>query len=139
MKLQHYLLAVFVMCLAGAVISGEISQTQSRDDLRLSGCLPEDVKLDTVIGATIVSSQTGKAEKETVKQRLMKLKARCKAGKLIDGAKKEIRFYHLQGCWGNPPADYQEILDRQQKELRELKKKYSVIEIACHSSGIMPF
>jgi hypothetical protein len=74
-----------------------------------------------------------------VKLRLDKLDARCRAGKLVDGKNREIRFYQLQGCWGNPPPDYQEILIKQREELEELKRKYTVIEITCNPSGEMPF
>jgi hypothetical protein len=103
-------------------------------------CLPEDVKHDQVV-SVIFKTQglKGEVERETVKQRLDKLDARCKAGKLVDAKNKEIRFYQLQGCWGNPPADYQEIMNSQQKELQELKKKYTVIEITCNPSGEMPY
>jgi hypothetical protein len=45
----------------------------------------------------------------------------------------------LQGCWGSRPSDYREILDKQQTELQELKKKFNVVEITCNSSGEMPF
>jgi hypothetical protein len=103
-------------------------------------CLPADIRLDTVVSVIRkTASLRGEVERETVKQRLDKLDARCKSGKLVDGKNKEIRFYRLQGCWGNPPADYLEILDNQQKELQELNKKYTVIEITCNPSGRMPF
>jgi len=103
-------------------------------------CIPEDIRLDTVVSVIRKTTRLGgKVERETVKQRLDKLKARCKAGQLIDNKDREIRFYQLRGCWGNPPAGYLEILSRQQKELEELKKKYTVIEITCNPSGEMPF
>jgi len=113
--------------------SCQFAYGQSGKDARLAACLPTDVKLDTVVSAT---SKNNKIVKETVKQRLNKLSVQCKAGKLIDRKKREIRFFWLQGCWGNPPADYQEILENQQKELLELKKKYTVIEITCNASGL---
>jgi hypothetical protein len=81
----------------------------------------------------------GEVERETIKQRLDKLDARCKSGKLVDGKNREIRFYQLQGCWGNPPPGYQEIMNRQREELEELKKKYNVVEITCNPSGEMPY
>jgi len=103
-------------------------------------CLPPDINLETIVSTKQVKSAAGnKIEQETVKQRLDKIKAGCKAGRLVDGKGREIRFYRLQGCWGNPPQDYQEILDNQQKELQELKKKYAVVEITCNPSGGMPF
>jgi hypothetical protein len=36
---------------------------------------------------------------------------------------------------GNPPADYQEILQRQREELEKLKKQYTVIEMTCNPEG----
>jgi hypothetical protein len=67
-----------------------------------------------------------------VSQLLTKLRARCKQGKLVDGTGREIYFYRLAGCWGNPPEDYQEVLEKQRNEIVRLKKKYTVIEISCN-------
>jgi hypothetical protein len=104
------------------------------------GCLPSGIKLDTIVSITRKPSESGdQIERETVKQRLDNLNSRCKAGKLVDGKNREIRFYELQGCWGNPPSNYEEILNNQRKELLELKKKYTVIELTCNPSGEMPF
>jgi hypothetical protein len=103
-------------------------------------CIQEDIKLDMIVSVIRkTSSITNEVERETVQQRLNKLNARCKAGKLIDDKNTEIRFYQLQGCWGNPPQDYQEILNRQRENLAELKKKYNVIEMTCNPSGEMPY
>lgn len=104
------------------------------------GCLPPDIKLNAIVSATRVESASGnKIVKETVKQRLDKINAGCRAKRLVDGKGKEISFYRLQGCWGNPPPDYQEILNNQSNELEKLKKKYTVVEIACNPSGEMLF
>ena len=40
----------------------------------------------------------------------------------------------LIGCWGNPPEDYQAQLERQERELKQLKEKYVLIQIPCTSS-----
>jgi hypothetical protein len=100
---------------------------------RSLACLPDDVKPDEVVSTQSVKSESGidVVKQITVRQKLLELKARCKKGKLVDRAGKEIRFYRLAGCWGNPPADYQEILAQQQRELDEMKKRYRVIEIEC--------
>jgi len=74
-------------------------------------------------------------KKTTVEQRLIELDARCDKGKLVDAAGKEIYFYRLKGCWGNPPPDYQEILQRQNEELEKLRKRYTVIEMTCNPEG----
>jgi hypothetical protein len=55
---------------------------------------------------------------------------------LFDAHGREIYFYRLSGCWGNPPADYQEILARQREELSKLRKRYHVIEMTCSSAGV---
>ena len=71
----------------------------------------------------------------TVEEKLASLKARCKRGTLVDGSGKPIYFFRLTGCWGNPPADYQEILEKQNRELIRLRKRYTVIEMTCNPSG----
>ena len=101
-----------IMLLSGAVFAQNYS------------CLPKEVKETTLV-----------SKDKTVRQTLKLLKAKCSKGKLVDGKKREIRFYNLQGCWGNPPEDYLEIMDNQRKEIAELKKKYTVIEISCNPSG----
>jgi hypothetical protein len=99
-------------------------------------CLPSNIKPETVAEADLNMNPQSKPKTVTVKQKLDKLKARCKNGVLRDKNKKEIKFYRLKGCWGNPPADYLEIIENQRKELEELKKKYTVIELTCNPSGI---
>ena len=98
-------------------------------------CLPEGIHPDEVV--SVQQAKSGKsdlARKLTVREALTRVKARCKNGKLLDGAGKEIRIVRLIGCWGNPPEDYQEQLERQGKEIERLKKKYTVIEIPCSQS-----
>ncbi len=88
------------------------------------GCLPSGIN-----PSDVVSAQAANAEK------LKELRARCRKGKLVDAKGTEIRFYQLVGCWGNPPEDYQEILERQAKELASLRKRNHVIEMTCNPSG----
>ena len=89
-------------------------------------CLPDEVTLKDVV------TYKGSAGKNiTVKDKLLKLKARCKNGKLVDQHRREIRFFRMQ-CWGNPPADYRERQQRQQDELKEMKKKYTVVVMGCN-------
>lgn len=94
-------------------------------------CLPK-----TVDRKWTVQNDSGQIKTLTVEQKLTKLKATCKKGKLLDQNGREIRFVQLIGCWGNPPVDYQEQLDRQQKEVKELSEKYTVIQIPCAQSDI---
>jgi hypothetical protein len=111
---------------------------------RFQACLPSDVKADEVISVQTVAPGSGgevvkkqEAKKDTVKQKLIEMKARCRNGKLLDRSGKEIRFYRLAGCWGNPPADYQEILASQRAEIEELRKRYTVVEIECLPSRLI--
>jgi len=98
-------------------------------------CLPPDVKPTDVVSTQL--ARPGKdVKKITVGQKLTEMKAKCKRGKLVDRAGKEIRFYRLKGCWGNPPIDYQEILQKQKDELEKLRKKYTVIEMTCNPDGV---
>jgi len=80
----------------------------------LEVCLPSDVKLTDTVSAQIISSgASGNVMKRvTVKDKLGALSARCRKGKLVDRRGRQIYFYRLTGCWGNPPADYLEILER---------------------------
>jgi len=98
---------------------------------RFVACLPADVNLEEVVSAPQLKSTTTASKRVTVREKLSRLKAHCKKGKLITGTGREIRFFRLAGCWGNPPDDYQEQLARQNQELQRLKKKYTVVEIPC--------
>ena len=89
-------------------------------------CLPKDVRADDVVSYGLKGRQ-----KVTVERKLTELKARCRSGKLVDARGREIRFFRIS-CWGNPPADYLEIQERQNKELAELKKRYTVIVFGCN-------
>lgn len=104
---------------------------------QFESCLPEGMKLTDVISVQIVKTADGGAarKKITLNEKLIEIKARCKKGKLVDTAGREIRLYKRAGCWGNPPVDYQEILERQEKDIVELRKRYTVVEIPCDLSG----
>jgi len=95
-------------------------------------CLPDGIAMDEIVSSRQPKLATGTTGKKvTIKATLLRLKAHCKKGNLVDGTGREIRFHRLIGCWGNPPEDYQEQLERQGKELEQLKKKYTVVEIPC--------
>jgi hypothetical protein len=98
---------------------------------RLASCLPEGVKLTSEILEQSAGSTSAKGKPKTVASKLAELRARCKNKKLFTRNGKEIRIVQLIGCWGNPPEDYQEQVQRQQREIEELRKKYIVIEIPC--------
>jgi len=40
----------------------------------------------------------------------------------------------MVGCWANPPANYQQILDAQQAEINQLMQTNTVIVIPCRIS-----
>lgn len=92
-------------------------------------CLPEGFMLTDIVAYR--NGQNGKEENLTIKDKLLELKAECRAGKLIDTNKKEIKFFRL-ACFGNPPADYEEIMQKQQEELRRLEQQYTVIILECN-------
>ncbi len=104
-------------------------------------CLPAGITLETVVSAKKMGfdnvTQTRQVSIVSVKETLTKIGGKCVAGKLIDQAGKEIRFYRLVGCWGNPPFDYQEILANQAKELSDLRKKFTVVELTCNPGAEM--
>jgi hypothetical protein len=104
---------------------------------RFSSCLPEGVKLNSEILEESDGSTRAKGSPKTVTSKLTELRARCKNRKLVTRTGKEIRIVQLIGCWGNPPADYEEQLQRQERELKELREKYIVIEIPCSPNKIV--
>jgi hypothetical protein len=114
----------FIMVLMCPFVSG------GRAD-QFASCLPAGVRPAERISPPDGSSEANGAKQTTVQQMLIKLRARCRKGKLIDRTGKEIYFYRLVGCWGNPPEDYLAVLEKQREEIGRLKKKYNVIELSC--------
>jgi hypothetical protein len=108
-----------------------IGSTSQRPDPY--ACLPQSIKLPDVV--SVQGPTHLNARKITVEDTLKALEASCRAGKPVDAKGQEIYFFRLVGCWGNPPADYKEILERQDRELARLKKQYRVIEMTCNPSG----
>ena len=98
-------------------------------------CLPKGIENSDIVSAPVGKPGRTVAGKVTVEQKLKEIKARCRSGKLVDASGKQIYFYRLQGCWGNPPADYREILSQQNSELEKLRKRYRVIEMTCNPTG----
>lgn len=102
----------------------------------LDSCLPAGIQSTGVVSARIASfGMKGEVITVTVVEKLKELRARCRKHKLVDAKGTEIRFYQLVGCWGNPPDDYQEQMERQAKELTKLRKRYRVIEMTCNPDG----
>jgi hypothetical protein len=112
---------------------------QIRAEARLCcNCLPKGIKGSDVVSVVSPKQIPGKAKNViTVEQKLAELKAHCKRGKLVDGSGRQIYFFEMTGCWGNPPENYQEILDEQSRKLAQLRKRYTVIEMTCNPSGML--
>ena len=103
---------------------------------RFRACLPPGIHATDIVSAQWIKP-SNVVKRITVEQKLIEIKARCKKGKLVDASGKEIYLFRLTGCWGNPPADYQEILQRQNDELEKLRKRYTVIEMTCNPDGAL--
>ena len=137
-------LAASPICLfaqaAGGPVTGQTFTNDGISQSSLAKCLPADIKLSDVVDATSTGYANGVPvglHKVTVEQTLNELKATCNSdNKLVDGNGKQIIFYHLTGCWGNPPYNYQDILQKQRDEIDKLKQQYIVIEMTCNPSGI---
>ena len=110
-------------------MAGEAFADRGKASARQFACLPETFDLDETIAYRTMPS--GKEMAMKLKDKLVELKATCRDGKLVDHQKREIKLFRL-ACFGNPPADYDEIQQRQQQELSQLKKQYTVIIIECN-------
>ncbi len=107
-----------------------ISRLPSRE--AIAELLPPDIQLDTVADCGF-----GGGNKITVEDELIRVKAHVgEDGKLQDAVGKPIQFFRLTGCWGNPPGNYQQILDEQNGRLEELRKTHTVITLTCNPSGL---
>jgi hypothetical protein len=127
-RMGFRLLVLTLLIIGGATAASAQSRWQS--------CLPEDVKADEVI-AIEPNLKGGAGRQITVNDKLKQLRAKCRGQKLVDPKGRQIHFYRLTGCWGNPPENYQEIMENQQKELAQLRRRYNVVEISCNPSGLM--
>ncbi len=103
-------------------------------------CLESGVKETDISDVRIDTTKTGQpiTIKITVRDSLKKLKARCVRGKLVDGKGKQIRFYFVHNCWGNPPENYLEILEKQRRDLENLQRQFTVIQMTCNPTAIPP-
>lgn len=108
-----------------------------RNRQNICSCLPNGISGTDVVSTREVRlpSRRWEQRKTTVEQTLKEVKARCTRGKLVDASGKEIRFYKITGCWGSPSPDHAEVLERQERELATLRKRYRVIEMTCNPTG----
>lgn len=99
--------------------------------------LPENITLETQVTKDVFDSK-GKiisSEVVSVEKKLTELKAKYKKGKLVDGKNREIKFYDPM-CRGVSQEFEEEQKNQKNKatELADLKKKYTVIILACDPS-----
>jgi len=129
------LLICLVWLLLGAAVAGSgraleyegaLAPTQPNSSQKSRfDCLPKDVQLNDVV--TYSKRTKGNV---TVEKTLIQMKAQCRNKKLVDAKRRGIRFFRTS-CWGNPPADYLEIQQRESSELQKLKRTYAVIVFGC--------
>lgn len=110
-------------------VTGEGLADKWKASARQFACLPDTFDLNEIIAYRTMPS--GKEVTIKLKDKLVELKATCREGKLVDRQKREIKLFRF-ACFGNPPADYDEIQQRQQQELSQLKERYTVIIIECN-------
>jgi hypothetical protein len=128
-KLMRYFLMIFCFVLPSPALDASPPKACCQ-------CLPAGIKRSDVVSRLTLKPGVGKAARVvTVGQKLDELKAHCKRGKLMDNSGREIYFFHLEGCWGNPPENYQEVMDEQARKIAQLKKRYTVIEMTCNPAG----
>lgn len=116
------------------LIGGAAATTEAKT--RWQSCLPAEVTADEVISSE-PSLKGGATRQVTIADKLNQLGARCRNRRLVDARGRKIHFYRLIGCWGNPPENYQKIIEDQQCELARLRRRYRVVEISCNPSGVM--
>ncbi|HEU4386984.1 MAG TPA: hypothetical protein VFV34_04240 [Blastocatellia bacterium] len=118
---------------AGAETVGRVSDQPigaehlSREPAQVN-CLPEGWKPTDVV--SYKSGGKSPARNVTVEDKLTELKAHCRQGKLLDGKGREIRFFRFS-CFGNPPENYEEIMQKERTELEKLQRVYTVIVPEC--------
>ena len=102
--------------------------------------LPENIKLETEVRKDVLNSKGEIISSEivTVEKRLNELKARYKKNVLVDSKGKEIKFFEPL-CRGVSAGFEQDQADQKakDKELAELKKKFTVIILYCNPANVM--
>lgn len=102
--------------------------------------LPEKITLDTEVRKDVLNAkgETISSEVTTVEKRLDELKARYKKGVLVDKKGKEIKFFEPL-CRGVSAGFEQDQADQKakDKELAQLKKKFTVIILYCNPAKVM--
>ena len=125
--MQTVIVLAFSLMFATSATDGQTRRPQKRaaHSTRLN-CLPPGISLTEPVSYGMKEPAT-----LTVQKKLSQMGAQCRNGKLVDRKRREIRF-HRPSCWGNPPADYQEIQQREHAELQQLQRRYTVIVFGCN-------
>ena len=114
---------------SGAIAGQQaIAAGSSRSSPPQFNCLPEGWKLNDVVSYKSNGKSSGR--NITIEDKLKDLKAHCRQGKLVDSKGREIKFFRFS-CFGNPPENYEEILQNERRELEKLQKDYTVIVPEC--------
>lgn len=102
--------------------------------------LPEKITLETEVRKDTLNDkgEVVSFEVVTAEQMLDELKARYEKNILVDGKGKEIRFFEPL-CRGVSAGFEQDQADQKakDKELTELKKKFTVIILYCNPANVM--
>lgn len=102
--------------------------------------LPPNITLETEVRKDVLNDkgEVVSFEVTTVEKRLNELKARYKKDKLVDKKGREIRFFEPL-CRGVSRGFEEDQQDQKakEKELAELKKKYTVIVLYCDPRKVM--
>jgi hypothetical protein len=132
-------LKILALSTAAAVIAARPLVAEHQPTQQAADCLPAGIRLSDVaeLRRELRPDGSTAAEKPiTVAEKLKQLGASCDANrKLVDTNSRPIVFYRLSGCWGKPPPDYQQILQKERAELDKLQKEHTVITMTCNSSG----
>jgi hypothetical protein len=102
----------------------------------LAACLLEGRTLADVVSAQTIPGTAMEVQTVTVRQTLRSLGARCQNQALVDRTGREIVFFQLQNCWGNPPINHQELVQQQVDAIAALEETNTVIQMTCNPSGI---
>jgi hypothetical protein len=131
-------MAMIGLVLSGCIPLGNVLGKTPLSPRRtnLAACLPEGRTLADVVSAQVIPGTSMEVQTITVRQALRSLGARCQNQTLVDRTAQEIVFFQLENCWGNPPINYQEIIQQQVAAIAALEETYTVIQMTCNPSGI---
>ena len=116
--------AILVVSLPGPFARGQMSRKSiNKMSAKLAPCLPADIKLDVV-------AEYERPKEITIAEKLNKLNARCRRGRLVARNNQEIRFFKMM-CFGIPPPNYEELQEEQRRKLNDLRSRYIVVVIGC--------